>query len=226
MPNQISRQHKAFTLIELLVVIAIIAILAAILFPVFARARENARRTSCQSNLKQIGTAAMMYTQDYDERLPYYSLAPVGYWENAIYPYTRSTQVYNCPSRTVEDERAYGMNYPYMSSGQALAQIGSPAETVYIMDANINDGGACSTAGPYGSNPTYCTYAHVSYPRQTSYTYVSRPDFRHLDTTNVLFADGHVKTQKPDTNFYPRTVGAGGTFMGSATADISLWDLN
>jgi len=64
------RSHKAFTLIELLVVIAIISILAAILFPVFARARENARRASCMSNLKQIGLGMMMYVQDYDERYP------------------------------------------------------------------------------------------------------------------------------------------------------------
>lgn len=65
-----NQKRKAFTLIELLVVIAIIAILAAILFPVFARARENARRSSCLSNLKQIGLGAMMYIQDYDERYP------------------------------------------------------------------------------------------------------------------------------------------------------------
>src|SRR4028118_1183664 len=62
--------HRGFTLIELLVVIAIIAILAAILFPVFARARENARRASCMSNLKQIGLGVMQYTQDWDERYP------------------------------------------------------------------------------------------------------------------------------------------------------------
>ncbi|RYG53119.1 DUF1559 domain-containing protein, partial [bacterium] len=67
--NQSVTTRKAFTLIELLVVIAIIAILAAILFPVFGRARENARRSSCQSNLKQIGLGIMQYTQDYDERI-------------------------------------------------------------------------------------------------------------------------------------------------------------
>ena len=69
----LQKAKRGFTLIELLVVIAIISILAAILFPVFARARENARRASCQSNMKQAGLAFMQYTQDYDERLPQYA---------------------------------------------------------------------------------------------------------------------------------------------------------
>jgi prepilin-type processing-associated H-X9-DG protein len=168
----------------------------------------------------------MMYTQDYDERLPYYSLANVGPWETAIYPYTRSTQVYNCPSLSLQNNWAYGMNYPYMSSGQALAQIGSPAETVYICDANINDGGPCSAEGPYGSDFSHCTYGHVSYPGQASYKYVSRPDFRHLDTANVLFADGHVKVQRPGSYFYPLTLAAGGTWAGGSTPATNLWDLD
>ena len=103
------RRKSAFTLIELLVVIAIIAILAAILFPVFARARENARRSSCQSNLKQIGLGQLQYVQDYDEK---YALAivgatdpqapgvPVG-WADSIQPYLKSTQIYQCPSDSI-----------------------------------------------------------------------------------------------------------------------------
>src|SRR4051812_20391972 len=96
---------KGFTLIELLVVIAIIAILAAILFPVFGRARENARRASCMSNMKQIGLGVMQYTQDYDERYPmrYYGGAPTGAiqeansWRRQIYPYVKSAQLFSCP---------------------------------------------------------------------------------------------------------------------------------
>jgi prepilin-type processing-associated H-X9-DG protein len=87
----------------LLVVIAIIAILAAILFPVFARARENARRASCQSNLKQIGLGVMQYTQDYDELLPRHFYAGNGTdtdpkWVDVIQPYVKSTQLFTCPS--------------------------------------------------------------------------------------------------------------------------------
>lgn len=95
-------QKRAFTLIELLVVIAIIAILAAILFPVFARARENARRASCQSNLKQIGLGIVQYTQDYDESYPrsYDSGNDVfaTTWMGRIQPYVKSTQILLCPS--------------------------------------------------------------------------------------------------------------------------------
>jgi len=112
--NAAPNRLRAFTLIELLVVIAIIAILAAILFPVFARARENARRTSCMSNLKQLGIGYNMYTQDYDEKTPSISkkklsggspFGPnyvyIGNWYVLLFPYTKSVQILNCPDRTV-----------------------------------------------------------------------------------------------------------------------------
>ncbi|HEX8234824.1 MAG TPA: DUF1559 domain-containing protein [Abditibacteriaceae bacterium] len=108
------KQHCGFTLIELLVVIAIIGILAAILFPVFARARENARRTSCVSNVKQLGTAMMMYVQDFDNQYPprmpdspgpAYPCRPcrtdMGLptsWTNLAQPYVKSRQLFVCPS--------------------------------------------------------------------------------------------------------------------------------
>ena len=97
------RMPRGFTLIELLVVIAIIAILAAILFPVFAQAREKARSATCQSNLKQIMTGVKMYCQDYDEQSPNYVWNPVGggnwvTWMEMVHPYVKNTGVFLCPS--------------------------------------------------------------------------------------------------------------------------------
>lgn len=103
-----SNQNRAFTLIELLVVIAIIAILAAILFPVFGRARKNARRSSCQTNLKQIGLGILQYVQDYDERYPPSRAGGTVYigtfannnfpWHLAVQLYVKSIQLFKCPS--------------------------------------------------------------------------------------------------------------------------------
>jgi prepilin-type N-terminal cleavage/methylation domain-containing protein/prepilin-type processing-associated H-X9-DG protein len=123
-------RRRAFTLIELLVVVAIIAILAAILFPVFARAREQARKTSCQSNLKQIGLAFGMYRQDYDEMMPVNGEGGIdggvancfnevtrtdyrGWIGNQLHPYTKNTQIFKCPTDTlVRYNMADGPNTP------------------------------------------------------------------------------------------------------------------
>jgi prepilin-type N-terminal cleavage/methylation domain-containing protein/prepilin-type processing-associated H-X9-DG protein len=117
-------EQRGFTLIELLVVIAIIAILAAILFPVFAQAREKARQTGCTSNMKQMGTALMMYTQDYDETLPpgchiwgnsnplERMDPPMNAWDGMIMPYVKNQQVFACPSdsNTRITGRSYAVN--------------------------------------------------------------------------------------------------------------------
>jgi prepilin-type N-terminal cleavage/methylation domain-containing protein/prepilin-type processing-associated H-X9-DG protein len=187
-------KRRAFTLIELLVVIAIIAILASILFPVFARARENARRTSCLSNQKQIGLAFLQYAQDYDEKYPmmYHRPAPFVLWPFIILPYAKSTQIFDCPSYTkrwtgeaTNGDIAYGYNYllgEYATANQGLSltMIAKPAQTAFIVDASNVQAGpaipAASVPGDYGCNQ-YCW-----------------PAYRHLDTTPVLFADGHVKS--------------------------------
>ena len=120
-PRPAPQPRQAFPLIELLVVIAIIALLAAILFPVFGRARENARRSSCLSNTKQIGLGITQYCQDNDERFPFneaYSASPptTGRWELKVMPYIKATQIFVCPSNT-----DFVIPSPWSGSGASYA---------------------------------------------------------------------------------------------------------
>jgi prepilin-type N-terminal cleavage/methylation domain-containing protein/prepilin-type processing-associated H-X9-DG protein len=144
------RNNSGFTLIELLVVIAIIALLAAILFPVFARARENARRASCQSNMKQLALGMIQYTQDYDETFPvsaaygspHYSSYPnweiqqTPTWGAQIFPYVKSVQVYACPS---DRTKSSGNPTGYSSTTRVRSS--------FAMNSNIGDGSAVCAAG-------------------------------------------------------------------------------
>ncbi len=145
-------RKQGFTLIELLVVIAIIAILAAILFPVFAKAREKARQSSCLSNLKQLALASLMYVQDYDEMSQRWH----GYWDSGqvptvsdpfwyqyIIPYTKNQQIFLCPSAADKAlDPAYSPANTYLctyavSNGwpqQALGSFVSPSETVMLCE--------------------------------------------------------------------------------------------
>jgi prepilin-type N-terminal cleavage/methylation domain-containing protein/prepilin-type processing-associated H-X9-DG protein len=200
------RKHTGFTLIELLVVIAIIAILAAILFPVFARARENARKSSCQSNLKQIGLAVQQYAQDYDETYPgLYISSPsaVSYvlpngtnytsqyvlWPTLIYPYVKNIQVYNCPScnhrwtGTYSGTMCYGINmYSFGGSGRAMASINYPSELMYFADVN-----------PSANNSYRITTSDSPADTDSDGIDDYKIDKRHSEGANVCYADGHVK---------------------------------
>lgn len=157
--NRVNRQ-KAFTLIELLVVIAIIAILAAILFPVFAQAREKARRTTCASNEKQLALAIIQYTQDYDENFVA-STSGAGNpglgWASRIFSYVKSTNMYHCPddpttSATNLDGKgetdvpvSYGYNVN-ISQATNVSQLSSPPSTVMVFEARGNQSDVTTVA--------------------------------------------------------------------------------
>jgi prepilin-type N-terminal cleavage/methylation domain-containing protein/prepilin-type processing-associated H-X9-DG protein len=195
--KEFGRMKSAFTLIELLVVIAIIGILAAILFPVFARARENARRASCQSNVKQMGLALTQYIQDYDERYipsakPYgYYADPQVFWYDLLDPYLKSKQILQCPSLKPEavSPVAYGWNYNNFGYHDSTttgfsthsSNVNCPASTIIIGDNNADplDGAWYAIYDAATVNGTAATMVYVA--------------DRHLGGGNYLFCDGHVK---------------------------------
>jgi prepilin-type N-terminal cleavage/methylation domain-containing protein/prepilin-type processing-associated H-X9-DG protein len=202
-------KKQGFTLIELLVVIAIIAILAAILFPVFAQAREKARSIACVSNMKQIGAAMLMYAQDYDETLVWYSNRDCvngrKLWWEIIMPYVKNVEVYKCPSVTLKGSGCYkgiGVVYPHVIScpgalpgvpGTNLAQLKAPSSTAMFADAGVWDD--CPfpliyCALDYGFTWT-CYMCGAGPPADQKWPLSI--GFRHQNAANVGFADGHVK---------------------------------
>jgi prepilin-type N-terminal cleavage/methylation domain-containing protein/prepilin-type processing-associated H-X9-DG protein len=207
-----NRSFAGFTLIELLVVVSIISLLTAILFPVFARARENARRSSCMSNLKQMGLAFMQYTQDYDEQLPkeYTSTAP-HYWMQTLQPYIKSDQIFNCPSANYSYINSNGSNSSYVSygynhylsgalssaAGVNIAAIPQVAITPLVVDGSYYVAGPdntcqASTSSVAKTDAGWCGGTSTSFP----YNNDNPPMPRHLDTFNMVFVDGHAKSQK------------------------------
>lgn len=216
-------RKRGFTLIELLVVIAIIAILAAILFPVFARARENARRTSCLSNVKQMGLALMQYAQDNDEGLPNTHIVgsapyPDGtvwnsgfwYWGQILYPYHKSRQVFFCPSspspdRTDPRRANYGANeavLPLPGTGASnmplkLSAFVSAASIYVMMDASDTRTNYARTNTISGS--FYVPGMGDAGGNCGTLTGADLKDCqtgRHFGGVNVGFADGHAKWLK------------------------------
>jgi prepilin-type N-terminal cleavage/methylation domain-containing protein/prepilin-type processing-associated H-X9-DG protein len=237
--EKMSVAKRGFTLIELLVVIAIIAILAAILFPVFARARENARRASCQSNLKQIGIGLAQYVQDYDERLPVYGNTsysgenPNGgsdsqsSWRQKTQPYIKSTQVFQCPSNTNNKTQADAASTSYPAINQSYlinsniyasyiavsppSGLGLPISTIQESSTRI-----AVMEGPGKDNFTGSFYDTL----YCSAAYAGRGFSGHLQTMNVLYMDGHVKAMRPASTVTPiNQWGAGdGTACGAYPA--------
>jgi prepilin-type N-terminal cleavage/methylation domain-containing protein/prepilin-type processing-associated H-X9-DG protein len=240
--------NRGFTLIELLVVIAIIAILAAILFPVFARARENARRASCQSNLKQIGLGLLQYVQDYDEVMPVVNTYTGGMdtvaqppWNTVVQPYLKSTQIFVCPSFTgslAGNRTSYAANVSHAKTGGPTAPFSSfygsspapqglvkmsaveeAATTVWVGDSDANDQYSVMIWAAVNAPPVDTSVTPRVMGDTSAGSPSSRFEERHLETINILYVDGHVKAIKLNALTKASTLFAGQYAPFSIEAD-------
>lgn len=223
-------KNKGFTLIELLVVIAIIAILAAILFPVFAKAREKARQASCISNEKQLGLALMQYTQDYDELFParQYNNDAAQSWRAVVYPYIKATGVYMCPSNPSKGKLgfdgypiSYGGNYnssPYFNQDWGNMYPGRANGTGVFADTDGPGVPLAAIIAPAQviacMEMTNEGYADANVLNH--YTGANHNLFAgHNAISNYLFCDGHVKALKPMATIAP-----------CGTAPVNYWTVD
>ncbi len=194
-PGRALGAKSGFTLIELLVVIAIIAILAAILFPVFGRARENARRSSCASNLKQIGLGMQQYIQDYDEKFLIQTINTTnGYhFAHILQPYIKSKQIFNCPSSG--GVLVNPQTFAYTDNKDHQWGFTSTLYSDYTGDYGINSGAEGRSLAEFQTSSTTALFFDAAHPQVGFLTEAGKMfnSNRHFEGFNVCYVDGHTK---------------------------------